>query len=43
MIDEEIAEAEALLTPGSPRYVLDEAGYYLVHPTILASGRRADS
>lgn len=36
----EIAEAEQLLTPGSPRYVLDRPGYYLVHPAILAAGRR---
>ncbi|MCT2587194.1 hypothetical protein [Actinophytocola gossypii] len=40
MSDADIAEAIELLTPGSPRYVLDDPGYYLVHPTILATGRR---
>lgn len=28
-----------LLTPGSGRYVLDDPGYYLLHPTVLATGR----
>jgi SAM-dependent methyltransferase len=40
MSDADIATATELLTPGGPRYVLDDPGYYLVHPTILATGRR---
>lgn len=40
MSDADIADAMELLTPGSSRYVLDDPGYYLVHPTILATGRR---
>lgn len=37
---EELAEVRELLTPGGPRYVLDEPGHYLVHPTLLVTGRR---
>ncbi|MEV1012015.1 class I SAM-dependent methyltransferase [Streptomyces sp. NPDC049881] len=40
MDEEEIAQAKALLTPGSPDYVLDEPGHYLVHPAVLVTGRR---
>ena len=36
----DIAQAEELLSPDSPHYVLDQPGYYVVHPTILALGRR---
>jgi hypothetical protein len=28
------------LTPGGPRYVVDEPGYYVVHPALVAAGRR---
>ncbi|MEU1898644.1 class I SAM-dependent methyltransferase [Nocardiopsis dassonvillei] len=37
---EEVGEVERLLTPGHPDYVLDAPGYYMVHPTMLALGRR---
>lgn len=37
---EDIAEVERLLTPGGPDYIADTPGYYLVHPTLLATGRR---
>ncbi|GAA1455089.1 class I SAM-dependent methyltransferase [Nocardiopsis tropica] len=37
---DEVAEAERLLTPGHPDYIVDTAGYYMVHPTLLAVGRR---
>ncbi|QUX27686.1 class I SAM-dependent methyltransferase [Nocardiopsis akebiae] len=37
---EEVAGVERLLTPGHPDYVLDAPGYYMVHPTMLALGRR---
>lgn len=40
MTKEDIARAEALLTPGDPEYVVDEPGYYLIHPTLLVTGRR---
>ncbi|MGC9438120.1 class I SAM-dependent methyltransferase [Streptomyces sp. WG5] len=40
MSKEDIARAEDLLTPGRPEYVVDEPGYYLVHPTLLVTGRR---
>ncbi|OKK02977.1 SAM-dependent methyltransferase [Streptomyces sp. CB02400] len=40
MTKEDIARAEALLTPGRPEYVVDEPGYYLIHPTLLVTGRR---
>lgn len=36
----DIAEARDLLTPGGPNYLLDDPGYYMVHPTLLATGRR---
>ncbi|MBF6352080.1 methyltransferase domain-containing protein [Nocardia flavorosea] len=36
----DLAGIEAALTPGSDRYVLDEPGYHLIHPGILATGRR---
>lgn len=36
----DVRELRALLTPGDPRCVLDEPGYYVVHPTLLVSGRR---
>jgi hypothetical protein len=39
----DLEEATELLTPGSPRYVLDEPGYYVMHPTILATGIRGDT
>lgn len=32
-----------LLTPGSDRYVVHEPGFFVVHPTILATGRRPAS
>lgn len=40
MSDVDVEAAMELLTPGSSRYVLDDPGYYVVHPTILATGRR---
>ncbi|WP_255308316.1 SAM-dependent methyltransferase [Streptomyces marincola] len=36
----EIEQAVGLLTPGGPDYVLDEPGYYVVHPTLLVTGLR---
>ncbi|MDE1675150.1 hypothetical protein [Nocardia gipuzkoensis] len=36
----DVASIEALLTPGSDRYILDDPGYHLIHPAILATGRR---
>lgn len=40
MTDEEIAYLRRLLTPGDPAYVLDEPGHFVVHPTLLVTGRR---
>jgi SAM-dependent methyltransferase len=40
MSEEDIARTEELLTPGSPDYLLDEPGYYAVHPALLVTGRR---
>lgn len=40
MTESDLADLHALTTPGSPRYVLDEPGYYVLHPTVLATGRR---
>lgn len=39
--DADREEIQALLTPGSDRYVLDEPGYHVTYPAVLASGRRA--
>lgn len=36
----ELSEVEQLLTPGNPCYIVDEPGFFIVHPTILATGRR---
>ncbi|WP_233160306.1 hypothetical protein [Pseudonocardia sp. MH-G8] len=41
MTETDVAELHALTTPGSPRYLLDDPGYYVLHPTILATGRRS--
>lgn len=35
----DIDELHALTRPG-PRYVLDDPGYHVLHPTVLATGRR---
>ncbi len=40
MTEDDVTDLHALTTPGSPRYVLDDPGYYVLHPTILATGRR---
>lgn len=40
MDDGELELAEALLTPGGDRYLLDEPGYYLVHSMLLVTGAR---
>ncbi|WP_186781630.1 MULTISPECIES: cyclopropane-fatty-acyl-phospholipid synthase family protein [unclassified Streptomyces] len=40
MTRKDLARAEALLTPGNPEYVVDEPGYYLVHPALLVTGLR---
>lgn len=37
----DLEEADALLTPGGPRSVMDEPGFFVMHPTIVATGRRA--
>lgn len=37
---DELEDVLQLLTPGHPRYVADEPGYYVIHPTVLATGRR---
>ncbi|HVL84865.1 MAG TPA: class I SAM-dependent methyltransferase [Pseudonocardia sp.] len=34
------ADLLALSTPGGPRYALDEPGWYVLQPTIVATGRR---
>lgn len=39
LLPDELDELDELLRPTSERYVIDEPGYYLVHPTILATGR----
>jgi hypothetical protein len=36
----ELSEVERLLTPGNPQYIVDEPGFFVMHPTILATGRR---
>lgn len=43
MTEADIAELHALITPGSPRFLLDDPGYHILHPTILTTGRRARS
>lgn len=40
MIDADIDELRSLITPGGPRYVLEDPAYYVLQPTILAVGRR---
>lgn len=35
----ELRQAEVLLDPSGPAYVLDEPGYYVVHAALLVSGR----
>lgn len=40
MSDDDLARVEALLRPGGPEYVVDEPGYYLVHPALLVTGVR---
>jgi len=40
LTDDDRTDVRELLTPGSDRYILDEPGFHVVHPTILASGRR---
>lgn len=40
MSDAEVDELRALISPGSASYVADEPGYYVHHPTLLATGRR---
>lgn len=39
MTDAEIDELRAATTPGSPRYLLDDPGYFVVTPTLLCTGR----
>jgi SAM-dependent methyltransferase len=36
----ELDDLHKLLTPGTSQYVADEPGFFIVHPTILATGRR---
>lgn len=36
----ELDKVRRLLTPGDPRCVIDEPGYFVMLPTILATGRR---
>lgn len=36
----ELDHALHILSPGHPRYVMDEPGYFVLHPTILATGTR---
>ncbi|MHA6628684.1 methyltransferase domain-containing protein [Pseudonocardia sichuanensis] len=40
MTENDLSDLHALTTPGGPRYVLDDPGYYILHPTVLATGRR---
>lgn len=40
MTEADITDLHALTSPDSPHYVLHDPGYYVLHPTILASGRR---
>ncbi|MGP4030155.1 hypothetical protein [Actinomadura sp. 3N407] len=37
----DVERVRALLTPGDPGYAADRPGYYIVHPTLLATGRRS--
>lgn len=37
---DELDHLRRLLTPGGPGYVMDKPGYFVMHPTILATGRR---
>lgn len=43
MTEADVAELQALTTRGGSRYVLDDPGFYVLHPTILATGRRGRS
>lgn len=40
--EEEVDKFQRLLTPGDPLYVLDDPGYFIAFPTILATGRRPE-
>lgn len=39
----DVDELLTLTTPGDPRYVLDEPGWFALHPTVLVTGRRGRS
>jgi SAM-dependent methyltransferase len=40
MSAEDLTKADRLLTPGGPHYVMDEPGFFVMHPTILATGHK---
>lgn len=43
MAPADIDDLMELTSPGSPRYVVHEPGYFVVHPTLLATGRRPEA
>lgn len=43
MTAEDLRELRELVTPGAPRYVLDDPAHYVVAPTVLVAARRARS
>lgn len=40
MTEADVTELHGLTTLGCRRYVLDDPGYYVLHPSVLATGRR---
>lgn len=43
MSGDDVEELHALTSPGDPRYVLDEPGWFALHPTVLVTGRHGPS
>ncbi len=37
---DDLAQVDALLTPGSADYVMNDPGFFIMHPAVLATGRR---
>lgn len=35
-----LVRVDTLLTPGRQGYIVDERGYYVVHPALLVTGRQ---
>jgi SAM-dependent methyltransferase len=40
LTEDDLARIEALLAPGQPSYVVDEPGFYVMHPALVITGRR---